>query len=306
MKDEAPANRCAQNDHSPREALALLAGRRAGAPRPGEGTGLAGGRGVAGAIGPILGKHFIDAHVLTRNFELGPDGAAAGGAARRLDCQPGALRATGAHGLGRAALGAALREQVYAHVLAQPMAFFDRSITGQLLSRITNDTDAVKNLYRQVLFVMLDSTIVVAGAVVAMAWLDWRLMLIVLALVPASSGIMWLYQRASSGPVQRARELRAGLNAQMAESMGRHGGAAVGQRGAALRGALRRRQPRAAATHACRTLRANAWLLRPALDLLNVLLIVTVIYGFGLRELSGLEVGCCTPSSPTSRAWSSR
>jgi ATP-binding cassette subfamily B protein/ATP-binding cassette subfamily C protein/ATP-binding cassette subfamily B multidrug efflux pump len=38
-------------------------------------------------------------------------------------------------------------------------------------------------------------------------------------------------------------------------------------------------------------LRANAWLLRPALDLLNVLLLVTVIYGFGRRELSGLEVG---------------
>ena len=38
-------------------------------------------------------------------------------------------------------------------------------------------------------------------------------------------------------------------------------------------------------------LRANAWLLRPALDLMNVLLLVTVIYSFGRREMSGLEVG---------------
>jgi ATP-binding cassette subfamily B multidrug efflux pump len=38
-------------------------------------------------------------------------------------------------------------------------------------------------------------------------------------------------------------------------------------------------------------LRANAWLLRPALDLLNVLLLVGVIYSFGQREFSGLEVG---------------
>ena len=56
-----------------------------------------------------------------------------------------------------------LREQVYGHVLRLPMAFFDRAITGQLVSRVTNDTEAVKTLYVQVLFVMLDSVIVLVG-----------------------------------------------------------------------------------------------------------------------------------------------
>ena len=37
----------------------------------------------------------------------------------------------------------------------------------------------------QVLFVMLDSSIVVLGTMAAMACLDWRLMLIVLTLIPA-------------------------------------------------------------------------------------------------------------------------
>ena len=84
-----------------------------------------------------------------------------------------------------------LREQVYEHVLRLPMAFFDKAITGQLVSRVTNDTEAVKNLYVQVLFVMLDSSIVVLGALLAMAWLDWRLMLIVLLLIPAVVVIVW-------------------------------------------------------------------------------------------------------------------
>ena len=57
-----------------------------------------------------------------------------------------------------------LREEVYGHVLALPIAFFDKAITGQLVSRVTNDTEAVKQLYVQVLFVMLDSVIVVCGA----------------------------------------------------------------------------------------------------------------------------------------------
>ncbi|SFR87110.1 ATP-binding cassette, subfamily B/ATP-binding cassette, subfamily C/ATP-binding cassette, subfamily B, multidrug efflux pump [Mitsuaria sp. PDC51] len=278
--------------HSPREALALLA--QAAAP---ERRGLAKGLGwlvVAAAleaIGPILGKHFIDAHVLPRDFSLGPM-ALLLGAMLLAGWAASLLRYAQLRRMAAVAQRSVLRlrEQVYAHVLAQPMAFFDRSITGQLLSRITNDTDAVNNLYRQVLFVMLDSTIVVAGALVAMAWLDWRLMLIVLALVPASSGIIWLYQRASSGPVQKARALRAELNAQMAESMA--GMAMLQSAGAAQRFAARYETANQAQLQArVQELRANAWLLRPALDLLNVLLIVTVIYGFGQRELSGMEVG---------------
>ncbi len=278
--------------HSPREALALLA--QAAAP---ERRGLTKGLGwlvVAAAleaIGPILGKHFIDAHVLPRDFSLAPM-ALLLGAMLLAGWTASLLRYAQLRRMAAVAQRSVLRlrEQVYAHVLAQPMAFFDRSITGQLLSRITNDTDAVNNLYRQVLFVMLDSSIVVAGALVAMAWLDWRLMLIVLALVPASSGIIWLYQRASSGPVQRARALRAELNAQMAESMA--GMAMLQSAGAAQRFASRYESANQAQLQArVQELRANAWLLRPALDLLNVLLIVTVIYGFGQRELSGMEVG---------------
>src|SRR5439155_23179842 len=78
-----------------------------------------------------------------------------------------------------------LREDVYGHVLRLPMSFFDRAITGRLVSRITNDTEAVKMLYVQVLFVMLDSIIVLTGAMIAMLWLYWRLRLIVASLVPA-------------------------------------------------------------------------------------------------------------------------
>ncbi|WP_211269420.1 ABC transporter ATP-binding protein [Chromobacterium amazonense] len=40
-----------------------------------------------------------------------------------------------------------------------------------------------------------------------------------------------------------------------------------------------------------RELNANAWLLRPALDLLNVLLLIAVIYSYGARELGGVEIG---------------
>jgi ATP-binding cassette subfamily B protein/ATP-binding cassette subfamily C protein/ATP-binding cassette subfamily B multidrug efflux pump len=183
-----------------------------------------------------------------------------------------------------------LREWVYGHVLRLPMAFFDRAITGQLVSRVTNDTEAVKTLYIQVLFVILDSTIVLVGTSIAMAWLDWHLMLIVLALLPAVLGIIWLYQRLSAPAVTRARALRSDINAQMAESIG---GMSVLQ----ANNAQQRFGGRFAATNEqhytarVAELRANAFLLRPALDFLNVILLAVVIFSFGRQSMGAVEVG---------------
>ena len=171
--------------------------------------------------GPILGKALIDDHLLPRVLD-GP----------RMALLLGAMLLTGwiaswvrylqlvrLSGLAMRSVQR-LRETVFGHVLRLPMAFFDRAITGQLISRVTNDTEAVKTLYIQVLFVILDSSIVLVGTMVAMAYLDWRLMLVVLALLPAVLGIVWLYQRLSAPAVTRARALRSDINGQMAESIG--------------------------------------------------------------------------------------
>jgi ATP-binding cassette subfamily B protein/ATP-binding cassette subfamily C protein/ATP-binding cassette subfamily B multidrug efflux pump len=243
------------------------------------------------ALGPIMSKYFIDVYLLPRHFDLPAMGLLltllllTGWAASWIRF----AQLTRMAGIARRSV-LRLRERVYAHVLALPMAFFDKAITGQLVSRVTNDTEAVNMLYRQVLYVMLDSSIVVLGSLIAMAWLDWRLMLIVAMLVPAMLIIITIYQRLSGPAVARSRQLRSDINAQMAESMA--GMAVLQSAGAAPRFAQRFELTNAAHLGArLEELRANAWLLRPALDLLNVLLVVTVIYGFGKREMSGMEVG---------------
>ncbi|MCD2515394.1 ATP-binding cassette domain-containing protein [Massilia sp. G4R7] len=242
-------------------------------------------------VGPLLGKLLIDDHLLTRNLDW-----------PRMSLLLGGLVVTGwasswirylqlirLSGLAMRSVRR-LREWVYEHVLRLPMAFFDRAITGQLVSRVTNDTEAVKTLYIQVLFVMLDSTIVLVGTMIAMAWLDWRLMLVVLALVPAVVGIVWLYQRLSAPAVTRARALRSDINGQMAESIG---GMSVLQSSNAEKrfGERFLNTNRAHRVARLAELKANAFLLRPALDLLNVVLLTIVIYGFGQREMNAVEVG---------------
>lgn len=119
---------------------------------------------------------------------------------------------------------------------------------------------------------------------------DWRLMLIVALLVPAVFGIVWLYQRLSAPAVTKSRALRSELNAQAAESIA---GMAVVQASGAAAAFAERFAATNAAHYAARRLelRANAWLLRPALDLLNVAMLGAVIMVFSWRSGLGGDLG---------------
>ena len=242
-------------------------------------------------LGPIMGKALIDEYLLPRHLDWPRMAALLAGVLLTGWIASGLryLQLVRLSGLAMRSVQR-LRQMVYGHVLRLPMAFFDRAITGQLVSRVTNDTEAVKTLYIQVLFVMLDSTIVLVGTVCAMAWLDWHLMVIVLALLPAVLLIVWLYQRWSAPAVTRARALRSDINGQMAESIG---GMSVLQAcnaesrfGARFRSTNQQHYKARLAE-----LRANAWLLRPALDMLNIVLLAAVIFNFGQRAMTATEVG---------------
>lgn len=247
------------------------------------------------AIGPVLGKAFIDRYLLPRDAQLGAIAGLLGGALL-AGCLASWLRYGQLVRLAGLAMRSVqrIRESVYGHVLRLPMSFFDSAITGQLVSRVTNDTEAVKTLYVQVLFVMLDSVIMLAGMLLMMALLDWHLMLIVALLVPAVFGIVWLYQRLSAPAVTRSRALRSDLNAQAAESIA---GMPVIQAAGATPAFAARFAGTNAEHYAARRqeLRANAWLLRPMLDLLNVAMLGAVIAVYGLRDtggaLSAVQVG---------------
>jgi ATP-binding cassette subfamily B protein/ATP-binding cassette subfamily C protein/ATP-binding cassette subfamily B multidrug efflux pump len=242
-------------------------------------------------LGPIMGKALIDEHLLPHHLDWPRMAGLLAGLVLTGWIASGLryLQLVRLSGLAMRSV-MRLREMVYRHVLLLPMAFFDRAITGQLVSRVTNDTEAVKTLYIQVLFVMLDSSIVLIGTICAMAFLDWRLMIIVLALLPAVLLIVWLYQRWSAPAVTRARALRSEINGQMAESIG--GMSVLQANNAEARFAARfANTNQDHYTARLSELRANAWLLRPALDMFNIILLTAVIFMFGKREMTATEVG---------------
>ena len=247
------------------------------------------------AMGPLLGKTLLDTYLVPRNAELGAMAAlllgawVCGSAASLLRY----LQLVRLAGLAMRSVQR-IRERVYAHVLRLPMRFFDTAITGQLVSRVTNDTEAVKSLYVQVLFVMLDAAITVIGIFTLMFWLNWRLALVAAVMVPAVVVVVKLYQHFSAPAVARTRALRSDINAQMAESV--NGMQVLQSSNASVRFA-NRLAATSWAHYTARTheIRANAWLLRPMLDALNIVLLATVIAMFGLQGHGGfmgpIEIG---------------
>jgi len=79
---------------------------------------------------------------------------------------------------------ARLREQVYARLLDQEVAFFDRHKTGDLTNRLASDTTVLQNAVSVNLSMMLRNTVAVLGGTTMLLWTSWRLTLLMLAVVP--------------------------------------------------------------------------------------------------------------------------
>jgi ATP-binding cassette, subfamily B, multidrug efflux pump len=88
-----------------------------------------------------------------------------------------------------------LRTDVYAHIQRLPVHFFDNLPAGKVVSRVTNDTEAIKELFIAVLANFSSGTINIIGVYVALFLLDYRLGLVSLFIIPIL--ILWiiLYRR---------------------------------------------------------------------------------------------------------------
>ena len=71
-----------------------------------------------------------------------------------------------------------LRSLLFGHIHALPMQFFSKSRSGELISRITNDTNLLTQLVSNVLGDLIREPFTLIGAVAAMFYIDWRLSLI--------------------------------------------------------------------------------------------------------------------------------
>lgn len=88
-----------------------------------------------------------------------------------------------------------MRNDVFEHTQRLPVNYYDTLAAGQVVSRITNDTEAVRELYVSVLANFFSAIIYMSAIYVALFLLDWRLALFALPLVPLLLVWIKVYRR---------------------------------------------------------------------------------------------------------------
>ena len=247
---------------------------------------------VADVAGPLLIKVFIDDYVVPGQWDIGPiTGLAllyivllliAAATTYWQDIRFNLIAVNAVQ---------QLREQVFAKVVNLPVSYFDRTPTGTLVSRITNDTEHVKDLYVQVLGIYVQNIVRIAGIFIAMAWLDWRLMLVCATLIPMVIVLMLVYQRLSTPLVERARALLSDINARLHESIQ---GIKIIQLFSQQQH-FRQRFAGTADDHfraRLRVIKLDSLMLRAFVDFLHMLVLAGLLMAFGYQALSSpVEIG---------------
>ncbi len=101
-----------------------------------------------------------------------------------------------------------LRTQVYRHLQRLSLAFFTRTRTGEVQSRIANDIGGIENVVTSTATSVLANVTTVLATVVAMLLLDWRLAVFALALLPL---FVWLTKRVGEQRKKVTAERQASL-----------------------------------------------------------------------------------------------
>jgi len=77
-----------------------------------------------------------------------------------------------------------IRQQLFTHMQKLPLSFFDKNPIGRLVTRVTNDTETLNDMYTNVLLTLLKDFALLAGTILIMFRLNAQLALITLTIMP--------------------------------------------------------------------------------------------------------------------------
>lgn len=184
-----------------------------------------------------------------------------------------------------------IRLDIFRNLQGLGMSFYDQTAAGSIVSRVTNDTQAVADMFSTVFSSLVSSLLLFLVTLVTMFSLDWHLTIWILPFLP----IIWisikLYRKFSNRLVKMTRQKLSDINVKLAESIE---GMRIVQ---AFRQEKRLTQEFEQIngehlSYANRSVDVNSIFLRPAMSFLQVLAYAVILTFFGLNwRNSGFTAG---------------
>ena len=113
----------------------------------------------------------------------------------------------------------ALRDDLFAYMQKLPVQFFDKIPVGKLITRLTSDVDALRDLVGNAIVAMVIDSLRLVGFLVLMFWLDWRLTVITLLISPILVYAMTFLTSRIRKAEDQVREQASLVNANLQESI---------------------------------------------------------------------------------------
>ncbi|MEV6780602.1 ABC transporter ATP-binding protein [Streptomyces syringium] len=173
---------------------------------------------VAGLLLPVLIRHGIDQGV--QRMALGAVWVASGLALAvvigQWAAQVGEMRMTGRTG---ERVLYALRVKIFAQLQRLGLDYYERELTGRIMTRMTTDVDALSSFLQTGLITAVVSVLTFFGILVALVVIDVQLALVVFATLPLLVVGTVVFRRKSVKAYELARERVGGVNADLQESV---------------------------------------------------------------------------------------
>jgi ATP-binding cassette subfamily B protein len=178
-----------------------------------------------------------------------------------------------------------LRIQIFAHLQKLSIGFYSRSRAGVLISRLTNDVEALNQLVTDGIYTIVSAGLTLVGTAVILLVLDVRLALVTFICFPILAGMSLWFRINSASAYRATREKLAGVTAYLQETLS-------GVRIVRAFGQEERHKARLAELNAeyrdvnMRTVVLNAAYF-PAVELLSALATAVILLYGGSRAIDG-------------------
>jgi ATP-binding cassette subfamily B protein len=112
-----------------------------------------------------------------------------------------------------------LRLRIFTHLQRQPIGFYESRPAGVLISRMTNDVEALESLVTDSVVTLFQAGLTLVGAVAVLLYLDVRLALLTFCVVPLVFGGSIWFRLVSAGAFRRTRETIGAITAYLQETL---------------------------------------------------------------------------------------
>jgi len=112
-----------------------------------------------------------------------------------------------------------LRNALYAKIQSLSFSYHDRAQTGQLMTRATSDVEMVRRFTGMGFLQMLNAVVMLAGSLVVLFSMNWRLTLLILLITPATLALFTVFGRHVRPMFMRVQQKLAALSTVLQENL---------------------------------------------------------------------------------------